>query len=106
MQMQQVSKQKLDNLTQITKYHCDFDIVCNGTSQFGNTHNRPVHVTAITLVEHDNGTNTATVEHDSTWDVYTDTAFEAAVAERIGTDLQFANRTLQDDYTTVMYFYR
>ena len=94
--MQKLSTKKLENLTQITNYRCDFDVVCNGQT---------VHVNAITVVENDDGTNTATVEHDSEADIYADSAFEAAISQRIGAEVRFAGKTLQDSYTAVMHYY-
>ena len=37
------------------------------------------------------------VEHDTTWDIYTDTGFEAAISEKLGFDVQFTEQGMQQD---------
>jgi hypothetical protein len=37
------------------------------------------------------------VEHDTTWDIYTDTGFEAAISELVGEDVTFTEQGMQQD---------
>ncbi|NCZ60308.1 MAG: hypothetical protein EBX71_09275 [Betaproteobacteria bacterium] len=37
------------------------------------------------------------VAHDSTWDIYTDTAFESAVSGALGFDVGFTEQGMQED---------
>ena len=37
------------------------------------------------------------VEHDTTWDIYTDTGFEAAISAALGFDVQFTEQGMQED---------
>jgi hypothetical protein len=37
------------------------------------------------------------VTHDSTWDIYTDSAFEAAISEALGFTVGFTEQGMQED---------
>ena len=37
------------------------------------------------------------VEHDTTWDIYTDTGFEDAISTALGFDVGFTEQGMQDD---------
>lgn len=37
------------------------------------------------------------VGHDTTWDIYTDTGFEAAISKLMGEDVSFTEQGMQDD---------
>ena len=37
------------------------------------------------------------VEHDTTWDIYTDSGFEAAISAALGMDITFTEQGMQDD---------
>jgi hypothetical protein len=37
------------------------------------------------------------VEHNTTWDIYTDTGFEAAISSIVGEDVTFTEQGMQDD---------
>jgi hypothetical protein len=37
------------------------------------------------------------VEHDATWDIYTDSGFEAAISAALGFDVTFTEQGMQDD---------
>lgn len=37
------------------------------------------------------------VDHDTTWDIYTDSGFEAAISDRLGFDVSFTEQGMQDD---------
>lgn len=81
-------------------FDCDFVVECDGTSIWGDTTGRKVHVTGINIV-----TNTyddfvsvmVNVTHDSTWDIYTDRGFERAISEAVGFDVTFTEQGMQED---------
>ena len=51
-----------------------------------------------TVYEDDGCTSTmVNVEHDTTWDIYTDTGFEAAISAALGFDVTFTEQGMQDD---------
>lgn len=37
------------------------------------------------------------VEHDTTWNIYTDSGFEAAISEKLGFDVMFTEQGMQED---------
>ncbi len=84
-----------------TQYACDFVVETAGDGYWGCEEGRKVRVTGITVIEHkfaDGDTWTAiNVKHNSTWDIYTDTAFEAAISEALGYEVQFTEQGMQDN---------
>ena len=51
-----------------------------------------------TLYEEDGDSSTmVNVTHDSTWDIYTDSGFEAAISAALGMDITFTEQGMQDD---------
>jgi hypothetical protein len=84
-----------------TQYACDFVVETAGDGYWGCEAGRKVRVTGIAVIEHtfeDGDTWTAiNVEHDSTWDIYTDTAFEAAISEALGYEVCFTEQGMQGD---------
>jgi hypothetical protein len=70
---------------------------------WGDTEGRAVHVTGIVVYEYDSGMNTMIyVKHNSTWDIYTDKGFEAAISAALGYDIQFTEQGMQEDYYASM----
>lgn len=55
-----------------------------------------VTVTGISVYT-DEDYSSVDVEHDTTWDIYTDTGFEAAISEKLGFDVQFTEQGMQQD---------
>lgn len=81
-----------------TRYEGDFTVTCNGTSLWGHTAGRVVRVTGATVIkDNDIGFTHVSVEHDSDWDIYTDTAFEAAMSEALGFEVHFTEQGMQED---------
>ena len=37
------------------------------------------------------------VEHDTTWEIYTDSGFEKAISEKLGFEVSFTEQGMQDD---------
>ena len=51
-----------------------------------------------TVYEEDGDTSImVNVEHDATWNIYTDTGFERAISEALGMDITFTEQGMQDD---------
>ena len=55
-----------------------------------------VRVRKITYDDGDTSTM-VDVEHDTTWEIYTDTGFEDAISEALGFDVGFTEQGMQDD---------
>ncbi len=84
----------------IKRYACDFIAECNGSSIWSDTTNKKVRVTGITVIEEDFEDfkwTQVNVEHDSTWDIYTDSGFEAAISEAVGFAVTFTEQGMQED---------
>ena len=91
-----------DGETTVTKsYGCDFTVETTGDGLWGCEAGRKVRVTGITVIDEDwgeDGTYTSVnVTHDSTWDIYTDTGFEAAISDAVGFAVGFTEQGMQDD---------
>jgi hypothetical protein len=56
-----------------------------------------VTVTDISVYTDEDDYTSVSVEHNTTWDVYTDTGFEAAISEVLGYDVQFTEQGMQED---------
>jgi len=55
-----------------------------------------VTVTNINVYTDDEYTSIE-VEHDTTWEIYTDSGFEAAISAALGYDVQFTEQGMQQD---------
>jgi hypothetical protein len=59
-----------------------------------------VTVTDISVYEdedEDNGYKSISVEHDATWNIYTDSGFESAISEKLGYAVYFTEQGMQED---------
>ena len=84
----------------IANFNCDFVVTTAGDGLWGCEANRQVRVTGISIVTnvYDNEAYImVNVTHDSTWDIYTDTAFETAISEAVGLTVRFTEQGMQDD---------
>jgi len=92
-----------------TYYGVDGTVALAGDSIWGDTAGRTVTVSGITVTEeqYDDGDKYmhVTVEHDSTWDIYTDTAFTKAISEALQMDVDFTEQGMQDDGLASMEVY-
>ena len=92
-----------------TYYGVDSTVALAGDSIWGDTAGRTVTVSGITVTEeqYDDGDKYThiTVEHDSTWDIYTDTAFTRAISEALKMDVDFTEQGMQDDGLASMEVY-
>jgi len=92
---------EVEDCVTIKRYECNFVAECDGTSIWGNTAGRKVNVYGITVIEEqydeDEHWVQVNVEHDSTWDIYTDSGFEAAISEAVGFAVRFTEQGMQED---------
>ena len=92
-----------------TYYGVEGTVALAGDSIWGDTLGRVVTVSGITLTEEvydDADTYThVNVEHDSTWDIYTDTAFAKAISAAMQMDIDFTEQGMQDDGLASMEVY-
>jgi hypothetical protein len=79
-----------------TQYEGVFDIELAGDSIWGDTKGVSVTVTGARVVD-ENGYKMIWVEHDSTWNIYTDTGFERAISAALGYDVGFTEQGMQED---------
>ncbi len=93
-------RQRVEDGVTVTDFDCDFTVTTAGDGLWGCEAGRQVRVTAISIVEEEFEGDTYTqvnVEHNSTWDIYTDSAFESAVSEAVGFAVRFTEQGMQDD---------
>lgn len=91
--------EKADDYT-AQEYACDFVVTCAGDSLWGDTADRQVRVTGITVVTNayeDELIVQVNVAHDSTWDIYTDSAFAEAISDALGFSVNFTEQGMQED---------
>ena len=90
-----------DEVVVTTNYAVEGAVTCSGDSIWGNTVERVVNVEGVRvrkITYEDGDTSTMVdVEHDSTWDIYTDSGFERAISEALGFDVGFTEQGMQDD---------
>ena len=82
----------------VREYKCDLTIACDGSSIWGDTNGRKVHVTGVTVIEWMGDEYlTVNVQHNSTWDIYTDKGFEQAISDLLGFAVTFTEQGMQED---------
>ena len=85
-----------------TYYIMEGTVTCAGDSIWGDTKGRVVAVDTITVTEEmdDDGDVYDIhigVQHDSTWDIYTDSGFERAISQALGFDVGFTEQGMQNN---------
>ena len=87
--------------TTVKRYECDFTVETDGDGLWGCEAGRKINVRGITVINEqydvDEVYTLVNVEHDSTWDIYTDTGFETAISEALGFAVTFTEQGMQDD---------
>ena len=73
-----------------------FTVQLAGDSIWGYEGPQTVTVTDIRVIEEDDF-KLVYVEHDTTWEIYTDTGFEAAISKALGYDVTFTEQGMQQD---------
>ena len=74
-----------------------FVVALAGDSIWGYEGPQTVTVSDISVYEDDDGYKSISVEHDTTWNIYTDSGFERAISERLGYAVQFTEQGMQED---------
>ena len=88
--------------TNITEHSVTGKVQLAGDSIWGYTGPSTVDVTGVQVIEtvytDDNTTSTlVNVTHNTTWDIYTDSAFENAISSVLGFSVQFTEQGMQDN---------
>ena len=92
-----------DLINKITEYSVAGSVLLAGDSIWGYAGPNTVKVDSITVIESvyaDEPADTYTlvnVAHNTTWDIYTDSAFESAISNVIGTPVTFTEQGMQDN---------
>jgi len=73
-----------------------FTVTLAGDSIWDYKGPQTVTVTNINVYTDDEYTSIE-VEHDTTWEIYTDSGFEAAISAALGYDVQFTEQGMQQD---------
>ena len=75
-----------------------FTVTLAGDSIWGYKGPQTVTVTDISVyADEDDGYTSIYVEHNTTWDIYTDSGFEDAISAKLGYDVQFTEQGMQED---------
>jgi len=75
-----------------------FTVTLAGDSIWGYKGPQTVTVTDISVyTDEDDGYTSISVEHNTTWDIYTDSGFESAISEQLGYDVQFTEQGMQEN---------
>jgi hypothetical protein len=100
MQKLTLTRFERDTDSIITDFACDFTVETAGDGLWGCEAGRKINVSGITIINniYDGEVYTmVNVTHDSTWDIYTDTGFEAAISEAVGFAVSFTEQGMQED---------
>jgi hypothetical protein len=73
-----------------------FAVQLAGDSIWGYKGPQTVTVTGIRVIEEDDF-KLVYVEHDTAWEIYTDTGFEAAISAKLGYAVEFTEQGMQED---------
>jgi hypothetical protein len=92
----QVAVVEHDEDTIETTYEGMFDVELAGDSIWGDTNGVRVRVTGARVID-EAGYKMIYVEHDSAWQIYTDTGFERAISTALGYDVGFTEQGMQED---------
>jgi len=89
--------EQIDTNETAERYTADFTVTLAGDGLWGAEAGRVVHVTGATVVREADEVLHVSVTHDSTWDIYTDTAFEHAISDALGFAVFFTEQGMQDN---------
>ncbi len=84
----------------ITEFDCAFAVTTAGDGLWGCEAGRKVNVTGITVINNiyeQEFYTMVNVQHDSTWDIYTDSSFENAISDAVGFAVTFTEQGMQED---------
>jgi hypothetical protein len=92
---------QVEDSTTIKRYSCDFIVETAGDGLWGCEAGRKINVRGVTVIDEqydeDEHYVLVNVEHDSTWDIYTDSGFESAISDAVGFAVTFTEQGMQDD---------
>ena len=74
-----------------------FTVTLAGDSIWGYAGPQTVTVTDISVYTDEDDYKSISVEHNTTWDIYTDTGFEQAISEQLGYAVMFTEQGMQED---------
>ena len=81
-------------------FNCNFNVVTAGDGLWGCEAGRVVNVTAICVIHNtydDTICTQVNVTHNSTWDIYTDSAFANAISNAVKFNVDFTEQGMQED---------
>ncbi len=92
---------EVEDCVTIKRYECDFIVETAGDGLWGCEAGRKINVRGITVIEEqydeDEHWTQVNVEHDTTWEIYTDSAFETAISDAVGFAVRFTEQGMQED---------
>ena len=74
-----------------------FTVTLAGDSIWGYEGPQTVTVTDISVYADEDDYKSISVEHDATWNIYTDSGFESAISEKLGYAVYFTEQGMQED---------
>jgi len=74
-----------------------FTVTLAGDSIWGYAGPQTVTVTDISVYTDEDDYKSISVEHNTTWDIYTDSGFESAISEQLGYAVMFTEQGMQED---------
>ena len=89
--------EQIDTNETAEHYTANFTVTLAGDGFWGAEQGRVVHITGATVVRVGNAVQHVSVTHNSTWNIYTDTAFEHAISNALGFVVAFTEQGMQDD---------
>lgn len=84
----------------VTEFACNFKVTTAGDGLWGCEAGREINVSNICIVNNIFDSEIYTqvnVTHDTTWEIYTDSAFEEAISEALGFTVRFTEQGMQED---------
>ena len=74
-----------------------FTVTLAGDSIWDYAGPQTVTVSDISVYTDEDDYKSISVEHDTTWDIYTDSGFESAISELLGFEVSFTEQGMQED---------
>ena len=92
-----VSTSNYSDGTTVEQHAADFIVTLAGDGLWGARKNTRVHVTGATVVRREGAVEHVSVQHNSAWELYTDSAFSTAVSNALGYTVGFTEQGMQAD---------
>ena len=88
----------VDSETTLTSYAVEGTVTLAGDSIWGYSGKDEIAVSGIDVfTNNEDGYANVNVGHDTTWDIYTDKGFEAAISKLLGYEVTFTEQGMQDN---------